>query len=231
MFKMSKKVGIIGGMGPEATVDLMTKIIRATPAQTDQEHIRTIVDNNPQIPSRVDAILGDGASPGPVMADMAKNLEKSGADFLAIPCNTAHYYLPDVKEAVKIPVIDMIEETVKVLKADNIEKVALLATKATLATKLYEKKLTEEGINLILPAPDFQEKVVETIAAVKAGDFAQSQKYTGEIIQHCVELGAQAVILGCTELPIAYKNRENFNIVFYDPTDILAKAIVRDALS
>lgn len=226
-----KIVGIIGGMGPEATVDLLTKIIRATPAKRDQEHIRTLVDNNPRIPSRVEAILGYGPSPGPVMAEMAKNLEKSGAHFLAIPCNTAHYYLSDVKEAVQIPVLDMIEETVKVLKADNIQNVALLATTATIATKLYENKLTEAGINFILPAPEYQEIVMETIFAVKSGDLEGIQKYTDEIINHCLELGAQAVILGCTELPIAYKNKEKYKITFYDPTEILARAIVRDALS
>ena len=156
------------------------------------------------------------------------NLEKSGADFLAI-LQYCPLLFTDVKEAVKIPVIDMIEETVKVLKPIILKRLPL-ATKATLATKLYEKKLTEEGINLILPA-GLPGKSCRNHRCCKAGDFAQSQKYTGEIIQHCVELGAQAVILGCTELPIAYKNRENFNIVFYDPTDILAKAIVRDALS
>src|SRR5690554_5524519 len=156
MCKMTTKVvGIIGGMGPEATVDLMTKIIRATPAKIDQEHIRTLVDNNPRVPSRVEAIMQDCPSPGPVMAEMAKNLEKWGADFLAIPCNTAHYYYPDVVEAVEIPVINMIEETLKVLKKDNVQNVALLATTATLATKLYEKKAQVEGINLILPSPEY----------------------------------------------------------------------------
>jgi len=227
----SKVVGIIGGMGPEATVDLMTKIIRATPAKVDQEHIRMLVDNNPHVPSRVEAIMGHGDNPGPIMAEMAKNLERWGADFLVIDCNTAHYYFQDVVHAVQVPVLNMVEETVKALIRDQVQEVAILATTATVYTKLYEIALNEAGIKLIVPSEPYQAKVMETINAVKGGDFNNAPKYKNEIIQHCLDQGAQAVILGCTELPLVYNNVRDFPITFYDPTEIVAQAIVKEALS
>ena len=105
-----KTVGIIGGMGPEATVDLMQRIIRLTPARDDIDHIRCIVDNNPKVPSRIKAIIEKtGEDPGPCMADMGRRLENAGADFLVIACNTAHYYYDAVQKAVSIPVINLIE--------------------------------------------------------------------------------------------------------------------------
>jgi len=227
----NKVVGIIGGMGPEATVDLMTKIIRATPAKIDQEHIRLLVDNNPQVPSRVEAIMGQGESPGPMMAKMAVNLEKWGAELLAIPCNTAHFYINEIFEVVKIPVINMIDETIKVLLKDNVKDVAVLATTATLKTKLYEKKILEAGINLFVPSPTYQEKVMKAIFGIKSGNFVEGRKFNKEIINHVLEKGASAAILGCTELPIAFVEKEAFPITFYDPTQILAQAIVHKALN
>ncbi|MFZ5754798.1 MAG: aspartate/glutamate racemase family protein, partial [Bacillota bacterium] len=210
--------------------DLMTKIIRATPAKVDQDHIRMLVDNNPHVSPRVEAIMGQGESPGPVMAAMAKNLAKWGADFLVIACNTAHYYFQDVVQAVQVPVLNMIEETVKVLEKDGVQEAALLATQAILHTKLYEKALSLAGIRTIVPSEPYQAKVLQTIAAVKRGDFIKAQRFTDEIIKHCLDQGAQVVILGCTELPLVFNQKGNFPITFYDPTEIVAQAIVREAL-
>ena len=225
----SKTVGIIGGMGPEATADLMVKVIRATPAKVDQDHIRMLVDSNPKVPCRVKAILGDGDNPGPVMAQMAEGLEKMGADFLVIPCNTAHYYIDYVTDAVKIDVLNIIEETVKALKKDGVKKVALLATSALISTNLYIKELTAAGIEVIVPQEDYQQIVMETIFAVKSGDFPKAESYVDEIISHVVGRGAEAMILGCTELPLLI-SEEKYPFKFYDPTNILAKAIVDKAL-
>ncbi len=105
-------VGVVGGMGPEATVELMRRVIRATPARDDADHIHMIVDNNPKVPSRIKALIeGTGEDPGPTLAAMARGLEAAGADFLVIPCNTAHHYLPVIRTAVSIPVLDMIALT------------------------------------------------------------------------------------------------------------------------
>ena len=105
----NKMVGVIGGMGPDATVDLMRRVLAATPANDDIDHVRMIVDNNPQVPSRIKALIDKtGESPGPCMADMGKRLQNYGVDFLVIPCNTAHHYYRNVVDAVRVPVLNMI---------------------------------------------------------------------------------------------------------------------------
>lgn len=220
-----KVVGLIGGMGPEATIDLMQKIIRATPAKADQEHIRLLVDSNPQVPCRVKAILGNGPNPGPVMAKMAKGLEMMGAEILAIPCNTAHYYLEYVKNIVNIPVVNIIEETVNVLVKDKVKDVALIASTALLKTKLYQNQINRAGINLILPTEKYQQMIMETIFAVKSANFVKAKKCYDEINSYINNMGAKSVILGCTELPLIIKEG-NYSCKFYDPTKILALAIV-----
>ena len=128
-----KVVGILGGMGPEATVDLMQRIIRLTPALDDIDHLRCIVDNNPKVPSRIKAIIeGHGEDPGPHMAEMARKLEAYGTDFLVIACNTAHYYYETVKEAVEIPVINLIDLVASHIKQQypRQDKVGILASPA-----------------------------------------------------------------------------------------------------
>jgi len=229
---MAKKiVGILGGMGPEATVDFMSKIIKMTPAKTDQEHIRMLIDNNPQVPDRTKAILDNGENPSSVLAEMAENLEKWGAEFLAMPCNTAHYYLDEIIKTVKIPIINMIAETGKVLAADKIENAGLLATTGTLKTRLYQKTLDQLGIKVIIPSLEYQEKVMQIIYAVKSGEHENLSALKKEVIDHMQEKGAAAIILGCTELPIAFNNQNQFSLNFYDPTEILAQAVIEVALS
>lgn len=137
---MSEKViGILGGMGPEATIDLFYKIIKLTPAEKDQDHLRIIIDNNPKIPDRIAAILGKGEDPLPVLQETARNLEKAGADFIIIPCNTAHYFLSSIQESIKIPILNMIEETAKETqkRIPQIQKVGLLASIGVYETKIY----------------------------------------------------------------------------------------------
>ena len=227
---MTPKIpGIIGGMGPEATADLMVKVVRATPAKVDQDHIRMLVDSNPKVPCRVKAIMGNGPNPGLVMAQMAKGLEKMGADFLVIPCNTAHYYIDHVKEAVNIDVLNIIEETVNVLEKDGVRKVALLATSALINTKLYIKELTAAGIEVVLPQENYQQVLMEAIFAVKSGDFSKAESSIKEVVSHVISLGAESMILGCTELPLIIDEKQS-PVKCYDPTNILAKAIVNKAL-
>jgi aspartate racemase len=223
-----KVVGIIGGMGPEATLDFMSKIIKGTPARVDQDHIRILVDNNPQIPCRVKAIMEHKKSPGPIMADMARRLEKWGAELIVIPCNTAHFYIQEIIEAVHVPVLNMVEETVRVLMKDSIKNVALLATNATLKTKLYEKKLVEAGIQFILPSQSYQEMMMRIIFEIKSGNVNTSMELLDRVIHHVLDKGADSIILGCTELPMIVKN-DRFEVSLYDPTHILAQSVVKYA--
>ena len=204
--KKEKIVGILGGMGPEATVDLMQRIIRLTPALDDMDHIRCIVDNNPKVPSRIKAIIeGDGEDPGPCMADMGRRLESWGADFLVIACNTAHYYYDAVQNAVKIPVInliDLVSNHVKVNFPEH-DKVGILASPAVAMTGLYTKRFKKLGVEDIWPDPDYQESLFNIIKEVKKGNINSNVQndYT-KVCENLLNKGAKIAIIACTELSV-----------------------------
>ncbi|WP_457553340.1 cysteate racemase [Desulfobacula sp.] len=199
-----KIVGILGGMGPEATVDLMQRIIRLTPAIDDIDHIRCIVDNNPKVPSRIKAIIeGDGEDPGPCMADMGRRLETFGADFLVIACNTAHYYYDAVQDAVKIPVINLIDLVSDYFKSNFPEhdKVGLLASPAVAMTELYTKRFKASGIEDVWPDPDYQERLFNIIKEVKKGNTGSKVRDDyGKVCENLIQKGTKTAIIACTEL-------------------------------
>lgn len=199
-----KIVGILGGMGPEATVDLMQRIIRLTPALDDIDHIRCIVDNNPKVPSRIKAIVeGDGEDPGPCMADMGRRLESWGADFLVIACNTAHYYYNAVQQAVDIPVINLIDLVTRHVKTHfpDQDSVGILASPAVAMTGLYANRFKPMGIDDVWPDPDHQKRLLDIIKSVKKGD--TGERVRSELAGVCENLkrrGALMAIIACTEL-------------------------------
>ena len=226
-----KIIGILGGMGPEATIDLFYKIIKLTPAEKDQDHLRIIIDNNPKIPDRSAAILGKGEDPLPALQETAKNLEKAGANFIIIPCNTAHYFLPSIQESVKIPVLNMIEETAKETQKRNssIKKTGLLASIGTYKAEIYNKYFKKYNIEVISPEEKDKEEVMRVIYAVKAGNLSEEvKKSIISIAQKLIDKGAEAIIAGCTEIPLILKE-ENFSVPLIDPTQVLAKAAVKKA--
>ncbi|MCP4024327.1 MAG: amino acid racemase [Desulfobacteraceae bacterium] len=199
-----KTVGIIGGMGPEATVDLMRRIIDLTPAKDDIDHIRCLVENNPKIPSRIKAIIeGDGEDPGPYMADIGKRLETWGADFLVIACNTAHFYYDIVQNAVNIPVIHLIDLVANHVKTNfpGHEKVGMLASPAVAITGLYSKRLSNLGIQDVWPDPLYQEKLFSIIKQVKKGNTGLNvmDDYK-KVCENLIAKGAGIAIVACTEL-------------------------------
>src|SRR5580698_3233112 len=179
---MPRVVGIIGGMGPEATLDLMRRVLVKTPAQDDQDHIHLIVESNPKIPSRIAHLIEKtGADPTPELVRIARNLERAGAEALAIPCNTAHAYAPSIRRAVSIPLLDMVQLTVDQISSSPIpsadiassptagaQRVGLLASSAVLATELYAKAFADHGIAVVHPAR--QDDVMALIRAVKRGE-------------------------------------------------------------
>jgi len=226
-----KIIGILGGMGPEATIDLFYKIIKLTPAEKDQDHLRIIIDNNPKIPDRSAAILGKGKDPLPALQETAKNLEKAGANFIIIPCNTAHYFLPSIQESVKIPVLNMIEETAKETQKRNssIKKTGLLASIGTYKAEIYNKYFKKYNIEVISPEEKDKEEVMRVIYAVKAGNLSEEvKKSIISIAQKLIDKGAEAIITGCTEIPLILKE-EDVSVSIIDPTQILAKAAVKKA--
>ncbi len=223
-----KIAGIIGGMGPEATVDLLNRIIRLTPALDDIDHVRCVVDNNPKVPSRMKALIdGTGENPGPVMAEMARRLESWGVDFLAIPCNTAHYYYDDVQKAVRIPVINMLDLTVQaVLKAQpNIRQVGILASTAVIRTALYQQRFSGRQVGVVYPEDSFQENLLLAIKRIKQGTISETVRESVQsAVRNLESNGAEALVIACTELSIMEMNS---HLPVFDAADILARHIIR----
>jgi len=224
-----KTIGIMGGMGPMATVDLMKKIILATEAGCDQEHIPMLVYNNPQIPDRTAAIMGKGPSPASAMLETARKLEQGGADFIIIACNTAHYFLPEILPQLSIPVISIMEATVAGARRRGVNTVGLLATSGTVSTGLYQKELEKQGLRYILPEEERQHIVDDMIyEGVKAGRKDYDTTQARQLMADMINLGAEGFILGCTEVPLAvamYGLQGNF----IDSTQELAMAAIRMA--
>ena len=228
-----KTVGILGGMGPEATIDLFAKIVAGTKAKKDEDHLRIIIDNNPKMPSRLDAILAGGPSPVPDMVKTARNLEKAGADFIIIAANTAHWFHADVQAGVNIQVLHIIKETVRWTR-DNIPgitAVGLLATTGTVRTQMYEREYEESGIRVIVPDEEEQSRVMELIFAFKYGeDVKQVRDRMIPIAESLIGRGAQALVMGCTEVPVILAGYQP-PVPLIDPNQIIAEAAVRLAKS
>ncbi len=227
-----KVIGVLGGLGPWATLDLFEKILRLTPARRDQDHLRVIIDNNPRVPDRGPAILGEGEDPTPALVAGARTLERAGADFIVIPCNTAHHFYPAIQAAVGIPVLHIMEEVASAARAElpHVRVLGLLATPATVASGLYHRACGRAGCEVIAPDPPGQDVVTAAIYAVKAGrrdrDLARA---LAPVIDGLVARGARALILGCTELPLVL---DGFAapVPVLDSNLILARAAVRRAL-
>jgi aspartate racemase len=218
-------IGILGGLGPDATVDLFKKILRNTSAKTDQEHLRIIIDCNPKIPDRTRAILGGGESPSEALKETAKNLERAGAGLIVIPCNTAHYWIEDVRKAVKIKVIDMLDETAQeVAKYPGIKRVGLLASKGTVGAGLYQKRLERFGIKVVLPSDLDQNSIMDVIYSVKSGNLTVKEKAI-QVSSRLIRDGAELIIAGCTEIPLVLE-KSDISVPLVDPAEILAKQAI-----
>ncbi len=223
---MKKVLGILGGMGPAATCDLMEKIISLTEAACDQEHIHIISDVNTAIPDRTSAILHGGADPVPEMVRSAKRLEAAGAEFIIMPCNTAHYFYDAVASEVAVPVLHMPRLTAAVLKAAGVKKAGVLATDGTIQSGVYARALEAEGIEPIYPDPGHQAMVMDLIyEGVKARKIPLKSIPVEEILEDLREKGAEKFLLACTELPIAFEAL-GIRKDCLDPTRVLAFSAV-----
>jgi len=225
---MKKTIGILGGMGPLATADLFRKIVTMTKAGCDNDHIRIYIDDNAQIPDRTAAILSGGKDPAPVMADSLRKLVACGADCIIMPCNTAHYFLPRLQEMTEVPFLSMLEATAKACAKDFAGKTAaILATKGTLATGLYEQALQAEGVAYLVPDAEEQDALMRVIYdGVKADAAPESYRADMEmVLDRLTAKGADYFILGCTELPLAAELLAIPQATI-DPTAELAKAAI-----
>ena len=230
---MKKKViGILGGMGPEATADLFYRIIKATPARKDQDHLRIIIDNNPKIPDRTAAIINKGLSPLPEMVKTAKNLERAGADFIIMPCVTAHHYYEELRKSVKISVLNMIELTTQKIEKNfpGVKKAGLIATVGTIKSKIYDQALGRIGVRVIIPPESMEQDVMKAIYNhIKAGSLIEGKHIIVNVANQLIEMGAEAIICGCTEVSLVLKNGD-LSVPVIDPLQILAETAVATAL-
>ncbi|MGY2374304.1 cysteate racemase [Pseudomonas sp. SDO524_S393] len=231
------KLGIVGGVGPAATVDFMGKVVAHTPAGKDQDHIKMVVEQNPQIPDRTANLLHDDTDPTLALYATCKRLESAGAQAIAIPCNTAHAFVERIQTHLRVPIVNMLGETVEwiVQTYGSGQAVGLLATSGTVQSQVYHQAARRSGLQIITPGRDYQAMVMDAIygeRGIKAG-FTEGLCREQLLLaaEHLCELGARVLILGCTELPLVLAHSEAYSINGYqvalvDPTTILARRCV-----
>jgi len=221
-------LGVIGGMGPLATADFFRKLIDATPANYDDEHIPVLIHSVPQVPSRLAAILHGGPSPLPALLAARDRLLNAGATMLAMPCNTAHHWYDDLVAGCPVPFIHIVDAVTDLLPA-GARELGIVATRATLRARVFEQRLA--GRCIALSAPDeatYDRAVQPAIDAVKRGATEEGGRLLEPVIAAELERGAAAVVLACTELPIALDAIASpLRARCIDSTDALARACVR----
>ena len=223
-------IGILGGMGPAATADFYSKLVSLTPVHSDQEHLRTVIWSDPTIPDRTEALLGQGPDPTPGLLHGCRVLREAGATVIAIPCNTAHAFVPRIADRIGLPIIHMIGEVAAHLAAAEppVRTAGLLATTGTVRANLYQDWLDGVGIRLLLPDPASQDlEVMAAIRAVKAGERGiAAAEPLRRAAKRLVDRGAQAVIAGCTEIPLGL-DPGAVEVPLLDPAVVLARALIR----
>jgi len=209
-------------MGPDTTVDFMAKVIAATPATRDQDHARLLVDQNPGLPNRQEALLGNGEDPGPAMAAMARGLEQAGADFLVMPCNTAHAFAPVIREAVSIPLVSIIDVTVDACRGHD--AVGVMATAGCMKANLYQDALAAAGIAAVLPDDASVGEITRLAFAIKLGDRGPDVTLRMKrLADTLVARGARALVAACTEIPLVL-TPDMLEVPLVSSTDVLAGA-------
>jgi aspartate racemase len=231
------KVGVVGGVGPAATVDFLSKIVRNTPASCDQDHIKLLIEHNPQIPDRTENLIGEGADPTVSLYATCKRLEDGGAGLIAIPCNTAHAFVERIQPYLGVPIVNMLRVTASYLRDafPGLRDVGVLATSGTVESGVYRKALEAEGLRQVAPEPALQARVMEAIYGkhgVKAGfTTGQCQADISAAIEGLIAAGVGVIVLGCTELPLLLPDGEftsvsGARVRLVDPTDVLARRCV-----
>lgn len=223
-------IGVLGGMGPLATVDFLRKLIDLTPAACDQDHVPVLVHSVPQIPDRSHCIEGRGASPLPGLLDGLRILADAGADVIAMPCNTAHFWYDQLRKECRGDFLHIVDAAGAALARQGVAAgpVGLLATTGTILADVYGDRLTGRGYELVLPNARRQEDLVMAgIRAVKAGRIPQARALLQSAVADLTAAGARAVILGCTEIPLALSDLDwRYDTVLIDATEALAESCV-----
>jgi len=219
-------VGILGGMGPEATILLMQKVVAAVPARDDADHVPLIVHQNPQVPSRIKALIeGQGADPAPVLQRMARDLQAAGARALAMPCNTAHHYAPAIRAACGLPFLDMVELTAARLADQGAQRVGLLASPAVRLTGVFDAAFSARGLTACYPADDAP--ILTLIRAVKSGDTTGAAALA-KAARALLDSGCDRALIACTELSLLTPGLPE-DLAWTDSLDCLVDEVLRMA--
>ncbi len=229
-----KTIGILGGMGPEATVDCYAKIIKNTPAKTDQQHLRVIIDSNPKVPDRTAAITGKGPSPVPILVAGCRTLQAAGADFIIMPCVSAHFYLAEIRQQIKLPILSIYDAVANAISSEHadIKTVGLMGTTGTISGGLFQKRLAAANCKTIVPDDIQQTRVMAAIYDIKNSASPRSRKQiTAELVavaQSLVSDGAQGMVAACTEIPLALE-QQHLSVPYFDALTILARTAIIEA--
>lgn len=220
----TRTVGVLGGMGPAATAFFFQKIVELTDAARDQDHLHVIIDCDPSVPDRTDEFLRGSDAPLASLVMMANRLRAAGAEFLVMPCNSAHLCFDRLAGAAGLPMLHIVEEVGREIIARGCERVLLLGTLATMRSDLYTARLAKIT-HVSVPDPPQQEQVQAAIVEIKAGRIAEARRMLAPLLQWPQGSAPDAVVLGCTELPLAVKP-EDVPAVVIDSVTALARGTI-----
>jgi aspartate racemase len=222
--------GVIGGMGPQATIEFMQRIAARTGGGLEQDQLRLLVDQNPKIPNRHQAIISGNDTVSPVLLAMGRGLQAAGADFLVVPCNTAHAFVGLLTQELDIPLLSIIDCVKRLIEEDyGRVSIGLMAADGCLISEVYQKALNDTAKEVITLSGDSQAEFMTLVYRVKAGeisaDLAQSVK---TLFDELVDLGAEVLIAGCTEIPLMMSG-SSYPLPCVDTLDVLVEATVQRA--
>jgi len=223
---MKKSIGIIGGLGPLATVKFMEMLNEKI---EDNNEIEIVVINDPTTPDRTSYILDNNKdNPSKNIIQMVKKLESNNVNLIVMPCNTASYFYKEIINSTNIPFINIVEETSKYIVSKNIKKVGLLATEGTIKSGIYNEMLQKENIECLIPN-DIEQKIISSIIydGIKSGKDIDLEKFY-DVSKNLISSGAELIILGCTELSVLKKQKSINNPIFIDAMEILAESTINN---
>jgi aspartate racemase len=231
----AKTIGIVGGMGPEATLALYGEILRVTPAQRDQDHLHVIIDSNPRIPDRTAAILEDGEDPVPAVVMACRRLERAGADFALMPCISIHVFLDRIRRLTDLPIISALDTVGNhiAMHQPPVTAVGLLAMTGVVRSGCFARLLARKGITTVVPDAVHQDRLVNAVYRIK-GSRDPDVRFACRVdlmaaATHVIEKGAYGIIAGCTEIPLEMAPRD-LPVPFFDPLAIMAADAVDSAM-
>jgi len=225
---MSLTIGVLGGMGPEATIEFFARLVRRTHARVEQDHLRVLIDNNPKVPPRMPAIAGEGKSCLPELVKSARALERAGADFIVIPCVTVHHYHAALQKRTPLPVLSIIDEAVSraLARCPRLKKAGLLATIGTINSGLFQRALERHGVEVIRPTARTQKVLAQAIKVIKVErGSSKSRALVRRAADELLGAGVEAVVAGCTEIPLALQDGD-LPVPVVDVLDSLADAAI-----